>query len=1654
MRECLRGWRTARGYRRRVTVPARAPGTGATPGQVHAPVTDNPAVVLVEPPSADELVEGAVATWRAALVEAAGGSTLADVELLGEAALDLSAAHPSGMAQLFAGRETRLSNLVREGSALSTARRRARAVSARSASYAQQYGIAPTSLAIGVATWTERTAADSAQDDVGALASVTRQRQRADDEPVDRSPRTVRAPVLLRPVTLRARGSGEADYELALEPSLEVNPVLARALRSRGALLDPGAVARGAFTPSGFDPRAALQRLASLGEAVLEDFALAERVVVGAFVHPGQVLVDDLDQLAGSLDRHEVIAALAGVDAEQLVGRALPAPVVGDRDPALERGVGDLDPAQQHVLDVVATGTHLFVDAPTGSDVTGTLAALVADAAASGRTVLYVPGHRRSATALVERLEHLGLGDLVLDVAPEAGWRTAASRRLLGAMTLEAPAVDPHGLHALRSELVAHREQLRGYVVGLHAPREPWGVSAYDALQQLARLTSTRPTPRTTVRLAPDVARVLDATQREELGALLTRVGELGAFRVRPGDTPWYGADLRTRADADVAVRRLERLLDSALPMLVERTEQVAHETGLTKATTLAAWAEQLTMLDGVRAALDVFQPIVFERTASDLVAATATSQWRDEHGVEMGAVVRRRLRKQAKDMVRPGRPVADLHGALLEVAEQRQIWHAHCPGGGWPRLPDGLEQIEEEFAAIRVDLDALDEVLAGTPDGGALSTLALPALIERLSRLRAGVGALETLPDRTGLLHRLRGAGLGALVDDLADRSVDPTLAVAELDLAWWSTVIEQILTAEPTLAGYDGATLGALAAQYVRLDREHVDRLSGPVLAGAVAHVGTVLRQHRAQAEDLFAELVEERLTSLRDTFGRHPDVARRLRPVIAASPMLVPQVLPPSRTVDLVLIDSAAHLPVEVALAAVARGRQVVVVGDARCASGSAVRELAGVLPSVALHARASRRDPYLTAFLAQHGYDGVLSALPLPQQVPLVHIEVVDGTGMPDGESGMVATTTAEVDRVLELVLDHALMRADESLAVVTVTPAHAEAVREAVLSEVRTNPALAAFFDSGRTEPFVVTDLTNVGGLRRDAVVLTLGLGRTPHRRVLHTFGPVSAPGGDALLLDALGSTARRLTVVSCFAADDLDSTRLRGPGPRLLRDLLAFAASRAAGGTELGAHWDDDALVTEAGSLTGIVSDGIVARAVGAADDASASGPDEDSATDDGTALAGSGDEAEAPAGADGDPSDVAAVDSADGTADATSAVDDAPAATAVADPAPDGTPLVDGTVDASAVEAPAADARDDEPPAAAPEPDRLLLDLAERLWRHGLVVDVDYGIPGGTRIPMVVGHPDVPGEMLVAVLTDDEAYVAEPSIRVRERLVADRLVDLGWSVVRVWSAAAFLDPQAEVDRIRRAVHARVPAEPRDVRPPTLSVPVVADESEAVDDVVAVPPAGPSTGTITVIGAPPAASSAATTVSTVEAVPADAARQDTTNAPAEAAPASAPVRMASVHGGVMEILAPVDPANADAPLERAAGPEEPHVAGTAHAASAPTPVVPTAPTAAAPATAASAVPSSAEPPAASAPLQLVLAVPTRQRPDVRKGLPIGAYSDDQLDELVGWLRSDGQERTRDQLAAALRDELGITRRSYRVDTAVRGAVTRGMAGDA
>jgi hypothetical protein len=272
-------------------------------------------------------------------------------------------------------------------------------------------------------------------------------------------------------------------------------------------------------------------------------------------------------------------------------------------------------------------------------------------------------------------------------------------------------------------------------------------------------------------------------------------------------------------------------------------------------------------MLGGMRGTLDVFQPMVFERTAADMVQATASRRTRAEQGVEMGWLARRRLKRRAREMVRPGVRVPDMHAALVEVQRQREVWQAQCPRGGWPTLPEGLASVEETYEAVRIDLEALEPVLRSSHAGGGLLDLDLFALLQRLASLSETREALTPLPERTAVLRRLHKEGLGELVDDLGERRVEADLVGPELELAWWSSVFEQILATEPDLAGQDGAGLDALAGRFRELDRRHVASLSAPVRAAVRAHLGAAMREEREDAETLYATLVGGGLTAMRD-------------------------------------------------------------------------------------------------------------------------------------------------------------------------------------------------------------------------------------------------------------------------------------------------------------------------------------------------------------------------------------------------------------------------------------------------------------------------------------------------------------------------------------------------------------------------------------------------------------------------------------------------------------------------------------------------------------------------------------------------------------------------------------------------------------------
>ena len=396
-------------------------------------------------------------------------------------------------------------------------------------------------------------------------------------------------------------------------------------------------------------------------------------------------------------------------------------------------------------------------------------------------------------------------------------------------------------------------------------------------------------------------------------------------------------------------------------------------------------------------------------------------------------------------------------------------------------------------------------------------------------------------------------------LAKDLADRGIDSGQIEDELTYCWWSSLLARILRDDPALGGLDARALNDMADSLRELDTAQAGSLAAPVAHACARRVRAAVEADKDDARELYRALSRDDGVPLRDIIAAHP-VSLIAKPVWIVPPTLVPQVLTPDAVVDLAVLDASAQMPVAQVMPAFVRAEQVLVVGDPRRATSGLAAELGPLLPSVTLPTGRNTLDPRIAAFLATNGYEGVVEAVPSPPGTSNLSLDLVEGRGMPAPGQMAVESVPAEVEHVVDLVIDHALSHPESSLAVVALNERHAEEIRRAAAAAVAGSVALEEFFAAGIAEPFVVVDLSEARSLRRDHAIVSVGYAKTPHGRTIHSFGPVSRAGGMVGLVEALCVSRNRTRVVSCLGPDDLDPERLHAPGARLLREVLLRAS--------------------------------------------------------------------------------------------------------------------------------------------------------------------------------------------------------------------------------------------------------------------------------------------------------------------------------------------------------------------------------------------------------------------------------------------------------------------------------------------------------------
>ena len=1103
---------------------------------------------------AGDSAEDFLVPWLRRLGPHAGTDTLLHFTPSRSNSIDLTHAHPSGLAQLLAGRRTRLSTLLRDPDQYAAAMKAARLLRAKVYELATERGIDVGYLAAGTSAW--RTMDDDGRTD------------------------TLTAPVLLTSVALTVHSSQD-DYELQLTDQARLNPALVRTLHNdHGIDFDPDAVARLAYSTARFDPHPVLDRLRTLTDNV-RGMSIEHHILVSTFADLADVGADSAVRPEHPLLSALMDAAREGIDA--LSGAEAPSrdTPLDDRHPSTEFLILDADLRQQRVLDAVAAGGSVVVSAPPGTGQTQTALNAAAALAEQGKSVLVVAERRGTLNQFVQELDALNLGSLVLQLNANSN-PAQLKDQLVRAIVRNEKAVQPK-LASLHETLVSHRHKLLDHVRSLHNVRSRWGCSPYQAMQSLAELTSLNPAPATTVRLKRSVMDSIP--NRTELTGRLRRAAELGGFSKEATQSPWYGAKLRNRKETEHA-HSLAVDLARDIPLLREKVSAVAAHSHIELGTTFEEWGGQLDLLVAVRASLDKFTPDIFDRPVTDLISATASSSWRRERTIEMSSMTRSRLRRVAKEYVRPGVHISDLHQSLVEVQEQRTLWTKYAVTERHPSVPTGLAEINSFYRTISSNLRELTSILTGTPGQPKLVAMPLNDLAAHLSELARDKQSLATLPERTLLLDEMRENGLGELLDDLAAREVSARQVGGELELAWWQSALEAMISGDDYLAMSDGASLRTLEVEYRLADNAHIASGAGRIRWALAERWRAALETMPAEADQLRG-LLREGEPGLDALSVQADELVTALMPVWAASPLVLPLVLPQDKMFDAVIVLDAESISLQSVVPALARSRQVIAFGDDRLGGPrsftvsvederrntpehlpSAYRALAAVLPSLTLRDVYRGVDRGLTTFLSERFYDDELTRLPSGPEItgmerPFTVEYLPDGTGMPSSDHDGVESVAAEVTRVVDLVFEHIRQRPSYSLAVVTASARHAQRVGEAVRLSMADAPWAADFFKPGN-ESFRVVPIDRAAGLTRDAVIFSLGFGRTPHGRALHNFGPLSAPDGRSKFVAAMTRARYRLHVLTCFRPEDLDPERL-GHGALDFYELLRRELSEDAG---------------------------------------------------------------------------------------------------------------------------------------------------------------------------------------------------------------------------------------------------------------------------------------------------------------------------------------------------------------------------------------------------------------------------------------------------------------------------------------------------------
>lgn len=467
-------------------------------------------------------------------------------------------------------------------------------------------------------------------------------------------------------------------------------------------------------------------------------------------------------------------------------------------------------------------------------------------------------------------------------------------------------------------------------------------------------------------------------------------------------------------------------------------------------------------------------------------------------------------------------------------------------------------------------------------------------AILSRLERIAADPGSVLPWSKYLSLRQQARQEGLADFVSALESGKIPAAALASAFELSAYQSIGRSIYQSYPELSRFNGAAHDKTRADYRALDAEIVS-LTGKDYASQIDRRTSVPEGQRGTTVGDFTDMQllrreinkQRRHIPIRQLVKRAGAALQELKPCFMMGPLSVAQYLEQGVLMfDLVVMDEASQLRPEEAIGAIARGTQLVVVGDPkqlpptsffdRMVDGSddeeedeapaAISGMESILDicqqlftpvrSLRWHYRSHHES--LIAFSNHHFYKNlIVFPSPYAKNPGLgVKYRYVRAGSYKDRQNA------PEAQRVVDAVLEHMIKRPDESLGVVTLNQTQRELIEELLDKKLKTFDEGAVFMGRWEAEgwPFFVKNLENVQGDERDVIFISTTFGKAPGTdKVRQNFGPISRPDGWRRLNVLFTRSKRRIELFTSMAPEDIVVDARTPLGTKALRDYLDFA---------------------------------------------------------------------------------------------------------------------------------------------------------------------------------------------------------------------------------------------------------------------------------------------------------------------------------------------------------------------------------------------------------------------------------------------------------------------------------------------------------------